>query len=135
MHYHLLHGTFLKETAVIVTIDAVIVISTSIGVTAYLVLVDERHPAALTIFQIIFHSIKPEFSSHQFLMSEPCRLLVSKAFYFILFILGVGAFEEIHSLVAFKGEDVRCYSVEEPSVVGDDDGAAGEVFQAFFESA
>ena len=96
MHYHLLHGTFLKETAVIVTIDAVIVISTSIGVTAYLVLVDERHPAALTIFQIIFHSIKPEFSSHQFLISEPCRLLVSKAFYFILFIFGVGAFEEIH---------------------------------------
>ena len=35
--------------------------------------------------------------------------------------------------VAFEGEDVGGEAVQEHAVVTDDDGAAGEVFQSFFE--
>ena len=45
------------------------------------------------------------------------------------------AFEKRHLAVAFEGQDVGGDAVEEPAVVADDDGAAGEVFQRFFERA
>ncbi len=47
----------------------------------------------------------------------------------------VVAFEEADIGVGFEGEDVGGDAVEEPAVVADDDGAAGEVFEGFFESS
>ena len=37
--------------------------------------------------------------------------------------------------VAFEGENVGGQTVQEPAVVGDDHGAAGEAFQRLFERA
>src|SRR5690606_4942138 len=39
----------------------------------------------------------------------------------------------LNMAVAFKGEDVGGKTVEEHTIMGDDNGAAGEVFQRVFE--
>ena len=50
-------------------------------------------------------------------------------------VLAPVALEPRHLAVALEGEDVRRDAVEEPAVVGDDDGAAGEVEQRVLERA
>src|ERR1043165_7008691 len=53
----------------------------------------------------------------------------------ILFVRLEVALVPDHARVAFECEDVRRRAVEEPTVVRDDDRAAGEVFQRFLERA
>ena len=50
-------------------------------------------------------------------------------------VLAPGALEPGHLRVALEGEDVRRDAVEEPAIVGDHDGAAGEVEQRLLERA
>lgn len=47
-------------------------------------------------------------------------------------VVGIGAFKPTNFGVTFKGEDVRCDSVKEPTVVGDDHSTTTEVLDAFF---
>ncbi len=51
------------------------------------------------------------------------------------FVVLIVAFEPLDVAVAFEGEDVRRDAIEEPAVVRDHDGAAGEVEQRLFERA
>src|SRR4051812_1219 len=51
------------------------------------------------------------------------------------FVVLVVALEPLDGAVAFEGEDVGGDAIEEPAVVADDDGAAGEVEQRLFERA
>src|SRR5689334_15721970 len=53
----------------------------------------------------------------------------------VLLVLVVGAFEPDDLRVALEGEHVRRDPVEEPAIVGDDDGAAGEVDERVLERA
>src|SRR5215204_7020586 len=53
----------------------------------------------------------------------------------VLLILGEVPLEPEDFTVALEGEDVRGDAVEEPAVVADDDGAAGEVFERLLERA
>ena len=66
---------------------------------------------------------------------DSCWAIITEAFFTIFFIFGVGTFEEIDLRVAFESEDMGTDSIEEPAVVGDNDGATGEVIEAFFEGA
>ena len=50
-------------------------------------------------------------------------------------VLAPGALEPRRLAVAFEREDVRRDAVEEPAIVGDHDGAAGEVEQGVLERA
>ena len=61
--------------------------------------------------------------------------VVAEAFAAVLLVLGVGAFEEVDLRVALEGEDMGADAVEEPAVVADDDGASGEVLEAFLKGA
>ena len=51
------------------------------------------------------------------------------------FVVLVVALEPHHLAVAFERQDVRRDAVEEPAIVADDDGAAGERQQRLFERA
>jgi hypothetical protein len=51
----------------------------------------------------------------------------------VSFIGGVVAFEPDDPALSFEGEDVRRDPIEEPTVVANDDGAAGEVLESLFE--
>src|SRR5690606_3256844 len=62
-------------------------------------------------------------------------LVIAEAFLFVLFVLAIGTFEPIHLGIAFEGEDVGTNAVEEPPVVRDDYGAAGKVFERFFQGS
>jgi len=59
----------------------------------------------------------------------------AEAFFAVGLVFGVVAVEPDDGAFAFEGQDVGCEAVEEPAVVADDDGAAGEVFEGFFEGA
>src|SRR5215470_9135533 len=59
--------------------------------------------------------------------SEPAHL--------VLLVVLVVALEPLDVAIALEGEDVGGDAVEEPAVVADDDGAAGEVFQRFLQCA
>ena len=51
-----------------------------------------------------------------------------------LFFVGLEvAFAPVDVAVPFEGQDVRGHAVEEPAVVADDDHAAGEVEDRFFQ--
>ena len=52
-----------------------------------------------------------------------------------VFFVGLVVAFEPDDFVAFEGEDVGGDAVEEPAVVADDDGAAAEVDEPFFEGA
>ena len=71
----------------------------------------------------------------QLFIPEPLRLYIAQALQLVLLVFGVAALEEIHLRIAFKGEYVGGHTVEEPAVVADDDGAAGEVLQTFLQGA
>src|ERR1700728_2327578 len=59
----------------------------------------------------------------------------AEAAFSVRFIFGVVAVKKAYLAFTFEGEDVGCDAVEEPAVVGDDDGTAREIFQGFFERA
>ena len=71
----------------------------------------------------------------QFFIPDTLRRDIAEAFFAVLFVIGVIAFEEVNLRIAFKSEDVRTYSIQKPTVVADDYRAAGEVFQCFFQRA
>jgi len=50
------------------------------------------------------------------------------------FVIGIVAFKPDYFAVALKGEHMRGDAIQEPTVMGDDHGAAGEVEQGFFQS-
>ena len=50
-----------------------------------------------------------------------------------LLVFAVRTFVEDHFRIAFEGEDVRGDTIEEPAVVGDHDGAAGEILQTLLQ--
>ena len=60
-------------------------------------------------------------------LAEPAHL--------VLFVILEIAFEPFDMAVAFEGQDVRGDAVEEPAVMADDDGAAGEILQRLFQRA
>ena len=72
---------------------------------------------------------------HQFLVLEPFWLVGAQSLAAVLLVLRVGAFEEIYLRVALEGQDVGRDAVQEPAVVGDDHGAAGEVLDTFLQGA
>ncbi len=51
------------------------------------------------------------------------------------FVFGEVSFEPAHLRVAFESEHMGGDSIEEPTIVADDNGAAGEGFEAIFERA
>lgn len=53
----------------------------------------------------------------------------------IFFVTGPVAVVEVHFRIAFEREDVRGEAIEEPTIVADDHGGAGEVFDRFLKSA
>src|SRR6478609_6014171 len=60
-------------------------------------------------------------------LAEPAHLV-------LLVVLEV-ALEPFDMAVAFEGQDVGRDAVEEPAIMADDDGAAGEILQSLFERA
>src|SRR4051795_1463982 len=70
-------------------------------------------------------------------ISDPMRLrgLGAEALPLVFLVLAVVAVEPVDAALAFEREDVRRDAVEEPAVVRDDDGAAGEGLQRFFQRA
>ena len=73
-------------------------------------------------------------SFHQLLIMNAFRCYVSYAFFPVFLIFGERTLEEIYLRIALKGKDMCAYSVEEPTVVRDDDSAAGEIVKSFFQS-
>ena len=69
----------------------------------------------------------------QFLVVYPVRRVVTEALLSILFIFRISTLEEVDLRVALEGEDMRADAVEEPAVVTDDHGAAGEVLQTLLQ--
>ena len=53
----------------------------------------------------------------------------------IRLIFAVIAVEKLDLAFAFKGENMGCDTIQEPSIVADDDGASAKVQQAFFQRA
>ena len=51
----------------------------------------------------------------------------------VRFVFAVIAIEILDTRIAFERENVRRDSIKEPTVVADYDGAAGEIFERFFE--
>ena len=49
------------------------------------------------------------------------------------FVVLIIAFKPFDMAVAFESKDMRTEAIKEPAVVGDDDGAAREAFDGFFE--
>src|SRR5271169_5571016 len=76
---------------------------------------------------------------------SPCQLLVlhpmrydgilAQPPHLVLFVILEIAFEPFDMAVAFEGQHVGGNAVEEPAVVADDHGAAGEILQRLFERA
>ena len=58
-----------------------------------------------------------------------------EAAFSVFFIIGIIAFKPFDMAVAFKSQNMRGNTVEEPAIVRDDNRATGEVFQAFFQRA
>src|SRR5205823_12754195 len=51
----------------------------------------------------------------------------------ISFVIRIIPLEPDHAAVAFKREDVCGDAIQKPTVVADDDGASGEIFERLFE--
>jgi hypothetical protein len=74
-------------------------------------------------------------SSGQFPVLYPVRLIRSgtQAPMAVGLVILVVALEPHHLAVAFESQHVGGYTVEEPAIVADDDDAAGELEERFFE--
>src|SRR4051812_18400880 len=59
--------------------------------------------------------------------------VVAEAAFAVSLVFAVISIKVFHVAIPLEGEDMRCYAVEEPAVVADDDCAAGEILQGFFE--
>ena len=70
---------------------------------------------------------------HEFAVAGALGLVETEALGFIGLILRVVALEIEHAAFAFESEDVGTDTVEEPTVVADDDGTAGKGLQTFLE--
>jgi len=71
----------------------------------------------------------------QLAIADATGLLETEALEFVGFVVGVAALEEEDVAIALEGEDVGADAVEEPAVVADDDGTAGEALQAFLQGS
>src|SRR6478736_5390094 len=88
-------------------------------------------------------AITAAMSARRIMPKSPRQLLVLHAVrndavlaetaHLVLLVVLEVAFEPFDVALAFEGQDVGCDAVEEPSVMADDDGAAGEIFQRLFE--
>src|SRR5712691_12676909 len=59
----------------------------------------------------------------------------AEAFTFVLFVLAVVSIEPEDARLPLERQDVRGHAIEKPAIVGDDDGASGEILQRFLERA
>ena len=74
-------------------------------------------------------------SLHEFAVAAARRLFAAVELAFVFFVFAVRALIEHYFAVAFERQDVGADAVEEPAVVTYDNGAAGEVVEAFFKGA
>jgi hypothetical protein len=68
----------------------------------------------------------------QLLIPYPLRRYIAQTFLAVFLVIAVVAFKKVYLRVAFKSQDVGTDTIKEPTVVTDDYGAAGKVFQSFF---
>ena len=61
--------------------------------------------------------------------------ILPEPFHFVLFVILEVAFEPFDMAVALERQDMRGDAVEEPAVMADDDGAAGEILQRLLQRA
>ena len=66
---------------------------------------------------------------HQLLIARTGWCRVSEPFFPVLLVLAVRSFKENHARIALVGYYMRSDTVEEPTVVGDDNGTTGEILQ------
>src|SRR5665648_1290057 len=70
---------------------------------------------------------------HQFLIFHSLWTCVTHSFFAIFFIIGKSTFKEGHLRIAFKCKNMGSNTVEEPAVVGNNNGATGKAIQTFFQ--
>src|SRR5437879_6803153 len=90
-------------------------------------------------------TITAAMSARRIMPTSPRQLLVLHAMrndavlaetaHLVLFVVLEIAFEPLDMAVAFEGQDMGRDAVEEPAIMADDDGAAGEILQRLFERA
>ena len=78
-------------------------------------------------------SIRHWLLFHQLAIAAFLYFLVAEAARLVYLVVGVAALEIEHFAVAFEGEDMGADAVEEPAVVADYHGAAGESLKAFLK--
>src|SRR5690348_3726024 len=81
--------------------------------------------------------VRRDKSARELLVLEPVRddRIRAEPAHLVRFVILEVALEPLHMAVALEGEDVRRDAVEEPAIVADDDGAAGEILQRLFQRA
>ena len=70
---------------------------------------------------------------HQLLVFESLRLLIAQTLLLVLLVLGISALEEINLGITLEREDMCGDTVEEPAVVGNYYGTAGEILETFLQ--
>src|SRR3569832_392988 len=80
---------------------------------------------------------KKKISPREFLVLEPVRndAVGTEPAHLVLLVVLEVALEPFDVAVALEGKNVRRDAVEEPAIMADDDGAAGEVLPRLFERA
>src|ERR1700726_2098964 len=83
-----------------------------------------------------YHNRKP-LSPRQLFVLHAMRDdgILAQPAHLVFFIILEIAFEPFDMAVAFEGQNMRGDAVEEPAVMADDHGAAGEILQRLFERA
>src|SRR5579884_4551063 len=73
--------------------------------------------------------------SHQRLIPDSVRprRLLTKALDFVVLVLVIVPFEEIHAGIALEGQNVRRDAVEEPAIVANDQDRSGKFAQGVLE--
>jgi len=79
-------------------------------------------------------TLRPELS-RKLLVLQPVRndAVGAEPAHLVLLVVLEVALKPFDVALALESEDVRRNAVEEPAVMADDHGAAGEIFQRFFE--
>ena len=72
---------------------------------------------------------------HQLAIAALLDLLVAESARLIDLVVGVAALEVEHLAIALEGKDVGADTVEEPSVVADDDSTSGKSLKTFLKCA
>src|ERR1700757_3662875 len=75
--------------------------------------------------------------SGKLLIFDPLRhdRVGAQASHFVFLVVLEIALEPLDVAIAFEGENMRGDAVEEPAIVADDDGAAGEILKSLFQRA